>query len=82
MGSRVTSTPSTWIRPEVGRTSVVMQPRVVLFPAPLGPRRPKNSPTWTSKDTPRTASTAGDFPRAGYVLTRLSTDRTMARLKR
>src|SRR5215212_1910123 len=30
---------------------------VVVLPAPLGPRRPKISPSWTSKLTPRAAST-------------------------
>src|SRR6185437_15131427 len=31
--------------------------KVVVFPAPLGPRKPKISPRCTAKSTPRTAST-------------------------
>jgi hypothetical protein len=30
---------------------------VVVLPAPLGPRNPKISPAFTSKEMPRTAST-------------------------
>src|SRR5580704_5489286 len=30
---------------------------VVVLPAPLGPSRPKTSPVWISKSSPRTAST-------------------------
>ena len=37
----------------------MMQPRVVLLPAPFGPRRPKNSPASTVNEMPRTASTGG-----------------------
>src|SRR5215470_17005892 len=77
-GWATTSTPSTRTRPLVGRTSVVMQPRVVLLPAPFGPRRPKNPPRSTVKEIPRTASTGGVFRRPGYVLTRFSTTRAAA----
>src|SRR5258708_19545882 len=61
-------------RPEVGRTRVLMQPRVVLLPAPLGPSRPKNSPASTPNEIPRTASTGGLLRRPGYVLTKSWTD--------
>ena len=54
-----------------------MQPIVVLLPAPFGPSRPKNSPRSTAKDTPRTASTGGDFRVPGYVFTRFSTTRML-----
>jgi len=45
----------------IGTVSGVMQPIVVLLPAPFGPRRPKNSPCSTVNETPRTASTGGVF---------------------
>ncbi len=64
-GASDTETPSTAIRPELGRTSVLMQPSVVLLPAPFGPSRPKNSPRSTLNDTPRTASTGAVLRVAG-----------------
>ena len=42
----------------IGRLSVHSMLIVVLFPAPLGPRKPKTSPAATSNETPRTASNA------------------------
>src|SRR5258706_10404785 len=75
-GWRRASTPSTTMRPEVGRTRLVMQPRVVLLPAPLGPSRPNVSPASTANEIPRTASTAGVFRVPGYVFLRSSTTRT------
>ena len=68
-GSRTTSTPPMRAVPAVGRTRVVSIPTVVVFPAPLGPSRPKTSPGEAAKDTPSTAFT-GDF---GYRLTRSRT---------
>ena len=65
------------MRPAVGRTSVLMQPSVVLLPAPFGPSRPKNSPAWTAKDTPRTASTGGVLRVPAYVFRRSSTTRML-----
>src|SRR5262245_16064275 len=56
--------------PPVGRTSEVMQPIVVLFPAPFGPSKPKNPPAPTSNDNPRTASIGCPLPRGAYVLRR------------
>src|ERR1043165_5691050 len=77
-GSRWASTPSTTMRPDEGRTRLVMQPRVVLLPAPLGPSRPNVSPASTANEIPRTASTAGVLRVAGYVFFRSSTTRTGA----
>src|ERR1700722_1202142 len=55
MGSRATSIPMMEVEPAVGTMKVVRTPMVVVFPAPLGPRRPKISPRDTSKLTPSTA---------------------------
>ena len=43
--------------------SVVSIRTVVDLPAPLGPRKPKTSPSLTCRSTPRTASTAPPRPR-------------------
>lgn len=43
--------------PPVGASSVVSMRRVVVFPAPLGPRRPTISPAATVMSMERTAST-------------------------
>ncbi len=43
-------------RPEVGTTRVVSIPAVVVFPAPLGPSRPKISPAWMSRLSRSTAA--------------------------
>src|SRR3954454_718126 len=59
-GSAVTSIPSTVTRPALGRTRVVIVPIVVVLPAPLGPSRPKISPSWTVKSIPATASGPSD----------------------
>src|SRR4051794_15123755 len=48
-GSFHTSTPPTQTDPEVGRNSPTIILIVVLLPAPLGPRKPKNSPRLTVK---------------------------------
>src|ERR1700761_5029043 len=45
----VGSSPSSSMRPLVGRSSVVSILMVVVFPAPLGPRKAKISPCATSK---------------------------------
>src|SRR5262245_51908708 len=47
--------PPTKARPLVGITRVVSMPAVVVFPAPLGPRRPKISPWCTSRSSSSTA---------------------------
>jgi hypothetical protein len=41
--------------PEVGFKKPVSMRRVVVFPAPLGPRRPRISPFRTLKEIPSTA---------------------------
>jgi hypothetical protein len=47
----------------VGTIRVVSIPTVVVFPAPLGPRRPKISPPRTDRSRPSTAVTE-----PGYTL--------------
>src|SRR5258706_15859182 len=43
-------------RPRSGRASPTSIRIVVVFPAPLGPRKPKTSPAQTSKETSDTTS--------------------------
>ena len=69
-GSAVTSYPATRAPPEVGLSNVDRMRMVVVFPAPLGPRKPNSSPRSTSK---LTSSTARDSP---YTLTRSWTSMT------
>ncbi len=47
--------PSTLASPSSGRRSPSMISSVVVFPAPFGPSRPKNSPSATSNPIPSTA---------------------------
>src|SRR6059058_5859430 len=56
--SPTTSCPATDAAPAVGLASVQSMLIVVVFPAPLGPRKPNTSPVATSKSTPLTASTS------------------------
>ena len=56
-GSARRSQPATSASPAVGVSSVVSMRRVVVLPAPLGPRKPAISPRRTARSTPRTAST-------------------------
>src|SRR5262245_6504075 len=56
-GLRRRSTPAIVASPRSGRISVASIRSVVVFPAPLGPRKPKISPGSTARSTPRTAST-------------------------
>ena len=54
-GCCATSSPATTaLPPEIGDTAVSMR-MVEVFPAPLGPNRPKHSPASTEKLTPFTA---------------------------
>src|SRR5712691_1948462 len=55
-GSSTTSSPETLAVPADGRRYPVSIRRMVVFPEPLGPRRPMTSPPPTSSDTPSTAS--------------------------
>ncbi len=48
-----TSSPPMMRLPAVGSTRVVQMPSVVVFPAPLGPSRPKNSPVRPRGPAPR-----------------------------
>jgi hypothetical protein len=68
--------PKTVAVPAVGAMSPVSILRVVVFPAPFGPRNPKISPSCTSKSMPSTATTL--LPEKGFlkVLPSLSTRRT------
>src|SRR5436309_2519285 len=57
IGSLRMSCPSTSAVPSEGVRTVASIRRVVVLPAPLGPRNPKTSPLGTSKSTPLSAST-------------------------
>src|SRR3954452_20022390 len=52
---RVASTPATIALPAVGDRSPVRRRMVVVLPAPLGPRKPKMSPSSTTKERSSTA---------------------------
>src|SRR5579863_1857620 len=54
-GCRLTSKPPTTARPEVGAINPHSTRMVVDLPAPLGPRKPKISPGWTSRFRSATA---------------------------
>src|SRR5262245_15412450 len=56
-GWRRRSAPAIVASPAVGSISVASMRSVVVFPAPLGPRKPKISPEPTWRSTPATAST-------------------------
>src|SRR5258708_9065764 len=56
--SPATSCPATASSPESGRTRPPSAEMSVVLPAPLGPRRPKNSPASTASETPASAVTA------------------------
>src|SRR2546426_745503 len=73
--SRSTSRPATWTEPLVFASRVVMIRMTVVFPAPLGPRKPKNSPSPTEKLTSLTALVSS-WPRPPYTLTRCWTSMT------
>src|SRR5437588_3824773 len=53
---KVTSSPPSRIRPEVGSSSPAIIRSVVVFPHPDGPSRQKKSPSGTVKVEPRTAT--------------------------
>src|SRR4030095_14820830 len=53
--SLTTSQPATWPRPEVGSNWPLNMRMVVVFPAPLWPRKPNISPAWTEKEMLSTA---------------------------
>src|SRR5439155_17679988 len=56
-----TSIPSTRAEPPVGRRTVIRTRMVVVFPAPLGPSRPKTTPGDTWKVTSSTAATLPSY---------------------
>src|SRR5216684_8962746 len=60
-GSRRISCPATRAVPEVGGVSVVSMRISVVLPAPLGPSRPKISPSVTSKLISFTATSSPNF---------------------
>src|ERR1700694_354013 len=47
--------------PEVGRIRPSNMRKVVVFPAPLGPKKPKTSPRCTSRSSPSTAVIDGPY---------------------
>src|SRR6266699_612532 len=73
--SRSTSRPATWTEPLVFASSVVMIRMTVVFPAPFGPRKPKNSPSPTEKLTSLTALISS-WPRPPYTFTKWRTSIT------
>ncbi len=56
-GSRPTSLPAMKALPPLGAMRQQMMRTVVVFPAPLGPRNPKTSPSWTSRSRSATVVT-------------------------
>src|SRR3954452_24424612 len=60
-GSVLTFAPATTASPDVMRTRVVRMPMSVVFPAPFGPRTPKNSPSVTA----RSSESMATMPREG-----------------
>src|SRR5688500_11540751 len=55
IGSAMRSTPPIRIEPAVGRRIPAIMRRVVVLPAPLGPRKPNSSPRATCRDNEFTA---------------------------
>src|SRR4051794_8500659 len=55
--SRTTSCPATRALPASGSSSVARMRTAVVFPAPLGPRRPSTLPVRAAKSTPHRART-------------------------
>src|SRR5262245_18734586 len=77
MRSRTSSAegaPKTAIRPELGFRIPRIMRRVVVLPAPFGPRKPVIEPSWTTK---LTSSTARKSPKS--LLTRSSSRTCMGR---
>src|SRR6516164_100804 len=68
-GSPVTSRPLIVTDPVSGCSSPVISRNVVVLPAPLGPSKTRNSPSFTASDSSRTASTA---PNRLLVLRRMT----------
>src|SRR3954469_3834447 len=56
MGFSSTSKPATWAVPDVGGRKQVRTRMVVVFPAPLGPKKPTICPFSTSKEMLSTAT--------------------------
>src|SRR5438552_172299 len=56
-GTSATDRPRIATSPSLSSSKPAMMRRMVVLPLPLGPSRTRNSPSATSKDTPRTAST-------------------------
>src|SRR5450432_4540220 len=59
--SAVKRWPSSSISPDVGSSNPVMQPMVVLFPEPFGPRKPNMVPARTVSDRFSTATVGPYF---------------------
>src|SRR6266849_1544382 len=57
-GLAMRSSPRIWMRPAVGASRPVSILMVVDFPAPLGPRKPKNWPAATRRFTSSTATSS------------------------
>src|SRR5579862_3084227 len=71
-----TSMPNRYAVPRVGGIKPSSTLMVVVLPAPLGPRKPKTSPTWTERFNPFKAGLISGFnPRPRYSTQRLSVRR-------
>ena len=68
-GSQVTSWPWSSIRPDVGSSKPPIIRSVVVLPQPDGPRRLKNSPSWTSRSMWSTATASPNFLTTSTSLT-------------
>src|SRR5207244_13643369 len=78
LASRTMSLPSIVAPPLVGESVVVRIEIMVVFPAPFGPRRTKNSPAFTWKEMPSTAFVSAIL----YRFTRSSTRITLCAYER
>src|SRR5580704_15140253 len=56
IGSGVTSSPLKVTRPPYAGICPVAMRKLVVFPAPFGPRRPTTSPAFTANETPLTTN--------------------------
>src|SRR5256886_14014356 len=72
LASRTMSLPSSVAPPLVGESVVVRIEIVVVFPAPFGPSRTKNSPAFTWNEIPSTAFVSAFLYRLTSSSTRIT----------
>src|SRR3989442_6793875 len=68
-GRSLTTRPPMRMSPLVCRSSPAIMRRSVVLPPPLGPRSPRNSPSWVCKSTPSTAVCSWKIFRISFVST-------------